>query len=146
MTNLGGLDAVALAIFCVESGHLNDGTVPAIRNNNPGNLRLPGRTADEHGYTIFTDFISGYAALQRDLLAKFTDGHNTHGLGQSSTLLALLNVYAPAGDANNPTAYATFVAEWVSKALGKPITVISELANIYRVQLAPADLSAQGDL
>lgn len=146
MTNLGGLDAVALAIFCVESGHLNDGTVPAIRNNNPGNLRLPGRTADEHGYTIFPNFVTGYLALLRDLEAKFTDGHNTHGLGQSSTLLALLNVYAPAGDANNPTAYATFVAAWVSKALGKPITVINELANIWRPIPAPADLSMTGDV
>jgi hypothetical protein len=66
-TNISGLDATALAIFCFESGHLNDPTVPAVRNNNPGNLRLPGRTADEHGYTIFPDFVSGYAALSRDL-------------------------------------------------------------------------------
>ena len=130
MTNLGGLDAVALAMFTVECGHLNDPTVPAIRNNNPGNLRLPGRTADEHGYTIFPDFMSGYAALLRDLQAKF-DGHNSHGLGQTSTLLSLLDIYAPAGDANNPSAYASFVAGWVSKALGKSITVNSPLSDIW---------------
>jgi hypothetical protein len=129
-TNISGLDATALAIFCFESGHLNDPTVPAVRNNNPGNLRLPGRTADAGGYTIFPDFITGYAALLRDLAAKF-DGNNAHGLGPSSTLLALLNVYAPAGDANNPSAYASFVAGWVSKALGKPLTVNSLLSEIW---------------
>ena len=129
-TNISGLDATALAIFCFESGHLNDPTVPAVRNNNPGNLRLPGRTADEHGYTIFPDFVSGYAALSRDLQGKF-DGNNSHGLGPSSTLLSLLGVYAPVGDENNPGAYASFVAGWVSKALGKPITVASPLSDIW---------------
>jgi hypothetical protein len=134
VTNLGGLDAVALAIFCFESGHLNDGTEPAVRNNNPGNLRLPGRTADS-GYTVFPDFLSGYAALLRDIQAKF-DGNNSHGLGQSSTLLAFLSVYAPAGDANNPSAYASFVAAWVAKALGKPITVNSPLSDIWTATAA----------
>lgn len=130
MTNIGGLDAVALAIFAFESGHLDDPTVPAIRNNNAGNLRLSGRTADEHGYTLFPDFPSGYAALLRELQSKFS-GNNSHGIGPSSTLLALFNIYAPPSD-NNPTnAYAAFVAEWVSKALGKLITVNTPLSDIW---------------
>lgn len=131
ITNLGGLDAVALAILAFESGHLNDPTVPAIRNNNAGNLRLPGRTADDKGYTIFPDFITGYAALLRELQSKFS-GNNSHGIGPASTLLGLFNIYAPPSD-NNPTnAYAAFVADWVARATGKPITIESELCNIWR--------------
>lgn len=130
---MDGLDAMALAITCFESGHLNDPTVPALRNCNPGNLRLVGRTADVHGYTIFGDFLSGYAALLRDLQAKF-DGNNSHGLGPTSTLLSLLDIYAPAGDSNNPSAYASFVAGWVSKALARPITVASPLSDIWSAQ------------
>lgn len=126
---MNGLEATALAIFCFESGHLNDPTVPAVRNLNPGNLRT-GVNPDANGYSVFPDFVTGYSALLRDLRAKF-DGNNSHGLGQTSTLLSLLGVYAPAGDSNNPSAYAEFVASWVGKALGKPITVVSELSNIW---------------
>jgi hypothetical protein len=137
---MNGLDAVALAIMCDESGHLNDPTVPAIRNLNPGNLRIPGQPSDAGGYTIFSDFTTGYAALIRDLQAKFS-GNNTHGLGPMSTLEALLNVYAPPSDNNPTTAYAQFVAGWVAKALGKPITVTSELCNIWQAPQAVMDAS-----
>jgi hypothetical protein len=126
---MNGLEATALAIFCFESGHLNDPTVPAIRNLNPGNLRT-GVNPDANGYSVFPDFVSGYSALLRELQSKFS-GNNAHGIGQSSTLLSLFNIYAPPSD-NNPTnQYASFVAAWVSKALGKPITVESELCNIW---------------
>jgi hypothetical protein len=131
MLAMNGLDAVALAIFAFESGNLKDPTVPALRNNNAGNLRIPGRTADEKGYTIFPDFVTGYAALLRELQSKFS-GNNSHGIGPASTLLGLFNVYAPPSD-NNPTnAYAQFVADWCAKALGKPITIESELVNIWK--------------
>ena len=127
---MNGLEAMALAMFADESGHLEDPTVPAIRNLNPGNLRLAGGTSDPNGYTIFPDFISGYSALLRELQAKFS-GNNSHGIGQSSTLLELFNVYAPPSD-NNPTnAYAEFVAGWVGRALGKPLTVNSLLSEIW---------------
>jgi hypothetical protein len=127
---MNGLEATALAVFAFESGHLKDPTVPALRNNNPGNVRLQGRPADEKGYTIFPDLPTGYAALLRELQAKFS-GRNSHGIGPASTLLALFNIYAPPGD-NNPTnAYAAFVADYVSKALGKPITVESKLSDIW---------------
>lgn len=138
MTN--GLEATALAIFCFESGHLNDPTVPAVRNLNPGNLELPGSTRDAHGYTIFPDFVSGYAALLRELWSKFS-GNNSHGIGPSSTLLALFNIYAPPSD-NNPTnSYAEFVAGWVTKALGRPITISSPLSDIWTSPTMPVSLS-----
>lgn len=124
------LDAMALAMFADESGHLENPTVPAIRNLNPGNLRLSGGTSDAGGYTVFTDFISGYSALLRELKSKFS-GNNSHGIGQESTLLELFNIYAPPSD-NNPTnAYAEFVANWVSRALGKTITPQTLLKDIW---------------
>jgi hypothetical protein len=132
---MNGLEATALAIFAFESGHLNDPTVPAVRNSNPGNLELPGTNRDAHGKTIFPDFVSGYTALLRELRSKFS-GQNAHNIGPSSTVLALFNIYAPPSDGNPTNAYATFVANWVGKALGKPITAVSELANIW---MAPSD-------
>jgi hypothetical protein len=134
---MNGIDAVALAILCDESGHLTPGT-EALRNNNPGNLEIPGLPKDANGKTVFPDFVSGYSALLRDLRAKFS-GNNSHGLGPMSTLQQLMNVYAPPSD-NNPTmAYAEFVASWVGKALGKPITVVSELSNIWQPPVSNVD-------
>jgi hypothetical protein len=122
---VSGLEAVADAIQVFE------GWKPGTRsyeNRNPGNLRLVGRTADDKGYTIFPDLPTGYAALLRELQSKFS-GANSHGIGPSSTVLALFNVYAPPSDDNPTNAYAQFVADWVSKALAKPITVASHLSD-----------------
>lgn len=127
---MDGLNAMALAIFAFESGWLKDPTVPSLRNNNPGNLRLVGRTGDAKGYTIFPDLPSGYAALLRELQSKFS-GNNTHNIGPGSTLAELMAVYAPAEDANDPLSYAQFVAGYVSKAIGKPITLGSKLSEIW---------------
>lgn len=124
---VNGLEAVADAIQKFEGW--DPGTRSYV-NRNPGNLRLPGLPADDKGYTIFPDYVSGYNALLRDLAAKFS-GHNTHGLGPASTLITLMNVYAPPSD-NNPTeAYADFVAKWVGMAIGKPVGLQSELCNIW---------------
>jgi hypothetical protein len=132
---VNGLESVADAIQVFE------GWEPGTRsyeNRNPGNLRLTGRTADERGYTIFPDLPTGYAALLRELQSKFS-GNNSHGIGPSSTLLALFDIYAPPSD-NNPTnAYAAFVADWVKRALGKPVTVTSPLSDIW---CAPSTLDA----
>ena len=119
---ISGLDAVALAIFSYESGKLNPST-PAVQRCNPGNIESTGTL------TTFPDFISGYSALLRDLSAKFT-GHNSHDLGPSSTLLALMSVYAPKPE-NDPIAYAGFVADFVSKALGRVISPDSLLGEIW---------------
>lgn len=124
---MDGLQATADAIMAFEGWKLGSRSYV---NRNPGNLRLVGRTADDKGYTIFPDLPTGYAALLRELQGKFS-GANSHGIGPSSTVLSLFNVYAPPSD-NNPTnAYAQFVADWVSKALGKPITVASPLSDIW---------------
>lgn len=91
------------------------------RNRNPGNLRpyAAGQAADADGYRIFDSLAQGWMALLNDLQAKFNGSHN---LTLQSTLLDLLNIYAPAGDNNNPNEYALFVARWTSAALGRQIT------------------------
>ena len=99
------------------------------RNRNPGNLRpwKNGQPTDGEGYRTFPSLIDGYSALLDDLRSKL---HGSHGLTGDSLLIDLLNVYAPAGDNNNPTQYAFDVANWVSKALGKTITVATKLKEL----------------
>ena len=121
-----GLEAVADAIMQFE------GWRPGTRsyeNRNPGNLEY-GEKVDAKHYDIFSSLTTGYMALLQELKAKFT-GNNAHGIGPESTLLQLFNVYAPPSD-NNPTnSYCEFVAEWVSKALGKPVTPQTLLKDIW---------------
>ena len=128
---MNGLEAVADAIQQFEGW--KPGTT-SYTNRNPGNLRT-GVNPDGNGYSVFPDFISGYSALLRELQSKFS-GNNAHGIGPSSTLLGLFNIYAPPSDDNPTNAYAQFVAQWVSKSLGKPITIDSELANIWTLPSA----------
>lgn len=125
---IDGLEAVADAIMKFE------GWRPGSRsyvNRNPGNLRSSQwqSGSDEKGYAIFIDMGAGYWALYNDLKNKFI-GNNKHNLNGYSTLQDLMNVYAPAGDANDPHVYAHFVAAWVSAALGRPISATSPLMDI----------------
>ena len=85
---------------------------------------------DEKGFYIYPDLATGYNAGLRDLRAKFT-GQNSHGLGPASTLVAMLRIFAPQADGNDPDEYAKFVAKWCSVVLDKPLTEISELANFW---------------
>lgn len=98
------------------------------RNRNPGNLRpySSNQPQDSGGYRVFESLADGFAALTQDLEAKFG---GSHGLTHASTLLDLLNVYAPAGDANNPSEYTDFVCLWTSKALARTITPTTTLGD-----------------
>lgn len=99
------------------------------RNRNPGNLR-PFRSdqlKDGDGYRVFPSLVFGYQALLDDLTAKLQGSHN---LTSASILLDLLNVYAPAGDHNDPSSYALAVAQWMSTALGKHITINTTLGEL----------------
>jgi hypothetical protein len=137
---VSGLEAVADAIMRYEGW---DVKTRSYHNRNPGNLKpaLHADSAsnqypvDDHGFFVYPDFATGYNSLLRELRAKFTDGQNDHGLGQASTLLAMMKIYAPSADANNPLDYAQFISKWCSMALNKPITEQSELCNIWQ---APA--------
>lgn len=102
------------------------------RNRNPGNLRpsSPMQPRDEQNYRVFNSLGAGYTALLSELTAKFT-GANEHGIGPSSTLQELIDVYAPRADKNDPSSYALDVAHWCTIVLGRTITVASKLVEIW---------------
>jgi hypothetical protein len=119
------LEALADAIMQFEGWRLG---TRSWRNRNPGNLRRsnPIQIVDKDGYRIFDSLDKGWLALNNDLASKF---HGSHNLSLNSTLLDLLNVYAPAGDNNNPTAYTKFICKWTTAILQRdilPTTTIKE--------------------
>lgn len=125
-----GLDAIASAIMWREGPFRPPNR--SFRNCNPGNLRSPDWPQhDADGFDVYGDLIAGYEALWDDLADKFQAGHNEHGLGPTSTLLELFQVYAPGEDGNNPNSYCVFVAGWLNQALGKPIAVTTVLGDIW---------------
>ena len=123
------IEALADAISVYE-GYWKSGT-RANRNRNPGNLRpiLRSQPRDEGGYRIFHSLCEGYGALCGDLEIKFA-GHSRSGLKPDSTLAELIAVWAPAADSNDPKRYAAFVAQWLTVALGRPITPETWLSQI----------------
>src|ERR1051326_2124040 len=104
------LESLADAFMQFEGFHRDS---RSWRNRNPGNLRPtdPSQATDGQNYRVFPSLADGFAALRSDLNAKL---HGSHNLQPTSTLLDMLSVYAPAGDHNNPTAYAMFVLSWLN--------------------------------
>lgn len=126
------LEALADAIMSREgwaAGSMSN------RNRNPGNLRpwADAQPRDLAGFRTFQSLIMGYGALISDLHAKVS-GKNAHNLSGDSTLAQLIAVWAPKEDHNDPASYAQYVAEWCSKALGRPVTVNSTLNNVMGVE------------
>lgn len=78
---------------------------PAVRNQNPGNLKDPSTGT----FRSFSDPVEGKAALYNDLTAKMT-GTSTTGINGESSLIDFAKVYAPAGDKNDPVQYAANIA------------------------------------
>lgn len=139
MPGLPAIDALCLAVFQYEGGRAHDRNV---RTCNPGNLEdseVPHRK-DAAGYCIFDTMADGWAALHMDLQGKCS-GHNRHGLGEGSTLLELFQVFAPSKDKNDPSAYAHFVASWLSRALGVQVTLYTSLS----IFIPPPAVPAQGE-
>ena len=101
------------------------------RNRNPGNLRAtsPGPWQDAGGYRVFPTLTQGWLALTGDLTVKFS-GLSKTGITPESTLGELIAVWAPAADSNDPASYAAFVADWLTKALGRAITPQTRLWKI----------------
>jgi hypothetical protein len=121
------LDALSMAIFMFEGARDGAPTTRCIRNNNPGNLRpYQAGQPTEDGYRYFNSFLDGWQALQADLTHKLV----VH-LTPEQNVLSLLEIYAPVGDANNPTQYAKFVCNWLSVTLGREITLKTELQDIF---------------
>jgi hypothetical protein len=123
-----GLEAMADAISAHEGWSLGS---RSYRNRNPGNLRESEKfhTTDPQGYCVFPGFVAGYLALLWELTRKIT-GQNKHGIGPTSTLEELFDVYAPRADRHQPNPYARFVAHWCTVALGRVITAQDLLGDI----------------
>ena len=94
--------------------------------NNPGNLRpLPNGqtwngqtgvfTTEDGKYCIFSTDIFGLRALCKNLMAYRSLGANT--------ILKVFQIWAPAADHNDPSGYATFVAN----SMGIKITTIIDI-------------------
>lgn len=94
----------------------------ANRNNNPGNLRSSNAvdwTPWEGWFARFATLEEWRKALESDITAKLTGrSPATKNMlwKDADTLQEVISVYAPAGDWNNPQAYAQSVANqlWIS--------------------------------
>ena len=121
------LEAIADAIQAFEGWH--PGTRSYV-NRNPGNLE-GGVKTDSKGYDVFPDFVTGYTALLNELRGKFT-GNNRHGIGPGSTMIQLMNIYAPPSDNNPTTAYCLFICQWATRALGRTVDPSTTLGDIWQ--------------
>ena len=95
------------------------------RNNNPGNLRAGnGATGvDSRGIAIFPDMATGEAALERQV-----DLNIGRGLTLDEFFAGKPGVYAgyaPSGDSNDPSGYASTVAGWLGIPENAPLYSLS---------------------
>src|SRR3990167_6449928 len=100
------------------------------RNKNPGNLRA-GPPHDSQGFTIFTSYEAGFAALIYDLKTKITGGSKHIDYSKSPTFLTLLEVFAPSTDNNDPVQYANAVIKALPQYDLALDTPLAEIAKKY---------------
>lgn len=122
------LEALADAITNAEGWHPGS---RSNRNRNPGNMRYSIRqqSLDPDGYSVFESMRDGYAALCVDLEVK-VEGKSSTGIKPSSTVQQFADVWAPAGDRNDPHVYAKMLCWWLSHALERNITPDTTLAAL----------------
>jgi hypothetical protein len=94
-------DAFALAVFRHESGYGTSGVATETRSL--GNLRCTDGYACQGGYAAFPSWQEGYSAFYKLIAGPLYVGS---GL---TTPEQIMPKYAPAGDRNDPTSYATAV-------------------------------------
>jgi len=90
------------------------------RNNNPGNIRSAAFSARQGGYTgmnggfaTFDNAADGYRAANKNLDSYARQGINTPA--------SIINKWAPAGDNNDPVAYAKRVSQMTGLDANAPI-------------------------
>jgi hypothetical protein len=135
MKAMNYLEALADCIMKFEGWHQPGSVTGGVRgsaswrNRNPGNLRSsPTQSGtDDKGYAIFESLATGWIGLLVDLEAKFKGSHN---LTLNSTLLDLMNIYAPTLDHNDPEQYARTIALWLSKIYNSQVTPQIKLSEI----------------
>lgn len=107
----------AISLYEGKPGDLNH------VNNNPGNLRhWYTANGTNHGFAVFDTWAHGYAAL-RQLVSLAAQGVY-HPYYPSMSILQFFQLYAPSSDANNPAAYATFVAKQCSVPVETEISAL----------------------
>ncbi len=99
-------DSISQAIATME-GFYTAGSI-AQRNNNPGNLRSWGSNPVVDGYAKFPTVADGWAALNQQVNLNISRGLSLYEFfgGKPGVYAG----YSPSADANNPQAYAVFVA------------------------------------
>ena len=91
----------------------------AIKNNNPGNIRVPGTNE----FQKFDNLQAGFDALLKQI-KMYQDGSSKNTTGKE-TLLELMKIYAPASDKNDPDGYAKYLAEKLNISINTPISQIN---------------------
>jgi hypothetical protein len=137
---LGAVSVSSLASAIAQmEGYNTPGTL-AQRNNNPGNLRSgPGQIGTSGGFAVFPDAATGWAALDNQVQVNADRGLtlNEFFAGKPGVYAG----YAPSSDANNPAAYAAFVASQTGADPNTPLN--SLLAGSPAA--APSDGSTPAD-
>lgn len=111
------------------------------RYNNPGNIKH-GKFAVAHraagigdgGHAVFPNYNLGEQAM-KDLIFTNERGFN------SKSILEMLNIYAPAGDGNDPKGYAKFVAARIGVSIN---TTINSLSPRQKADMIEAMKLAEG--
>jgi hypothetical protein len=106
---LGAVSVSSLASAIAQmEGYNTPGTL-AQRNNNPGNLRSgPGQVGTSGGFAVFATPDDGWAALDNQIQVNAGRGLTLNEFFAGKP--GVYPGYAPSADANNPAAYAAFVA------------------------------------
>lgn len=104
---------------------------PAVRNNNPGNLKDP--TTGQ--FRTFASPQEGYNALKHDLQLKLS-GASTTGIGPKSSFRQFASVWAPASDKNNPEQYAQKLASQLGQSPDDPIDTVSNRPDDFAHAIA----------
>ena len=91
----------------------------ASKNNNPGNIRVPGTKE----FQKYDNLQAGFDALLKQI-KMYQDGSSENTTGKE-TLLELMKIYAPASDKNDPEGYAKYLAEKLNISIDTPISQIN---------------------
>lgn len=100
----------------------------SFRNNNPGNLKFVGQegaTREETGtFAVFKTYQDGWNALIKQITRAVTGKSQIYQ--PEMTILEFFQKYAPSEDNNNPTNYATIVANKCGMSINDPIKKLLE--------------------
>lgn len=110
---------------------------PSYRHRNPGNLRWGKRKIGSatDGFAEYATLSDGFADLI-EWLDNAARGANPHGLTAQSSIAAMIEVYAPEADHNQPTAYANFIAGWVSRVMNVRVEALDPIGKVFTMQSA----------